>query len=155
MFQRLVFMLSAALSLVPMVLAQESVHQYARPGYATKTVYIWGAVGMPGVWKVEEDADLIELLSAAGLRGYGEDQRGGRTNLILRIYRKSAGSRSEIFREEVDRLLVGEQNYPSLQEEDVLAIEAKQRFGWQNVTAILGAAASVSLLVIRIVAFTS
>lgn len=150
MLRTLLFALCGLCSVPSAALAQEPVHHYARPGYATKTVYVWGSVGTPGVWKVEEDIGLIELLSAARLIGYGATQRGGPQELILRIYRESGGDRREIYREQVDQLLAGPQTYPTLQEGDVIAVESKQKIGWQTIASVVGAASSVALLFIRL-----
>ena len=148
------FGLALGLVLLPLsaTQAQEPVHQYARPGYATKTVYIWGAVGAPGVWRVEENVELIELLTAARLVGYGANSRGGRQDFILRIYRVENGSRTEIYSERVNRIISGAQEHPQIREGDRLAIETRQRIGWQSAASMIGAVSSFTLLVIRLLA---
>ena len=51
------------------------------------TLYVWGAVSRPGIWVVEREASLIEVLSLANLQAEDNLQQGVRENRFLRIYR--------------------------------------------------------------------
>ena len=59
---------------------QSYVNEFARPGQPTTTLYLWGAVGTTGIWRVERDVDLIQLLSVARVPGIGASQQDVRQN---------------------------------------------------------------------------
>lgn len=130
--------------------AQDPVYEYARPGYPTKTIYVWGAVSSAGIWRVESNTELIEFLSAVRVPGFGSDQRGGSGDLVLRIYRNGPDGRDEIYTESIKNLLVGRPDYPALQDMDIVTIEVRRRIGWQSVASVVGALSSVTLLIIRL-----
>lgn len=154
-FERILYARSLIIALlftglVTTCAAQDRVYDYARPGYPTKTIYVWGAVSSAGIWRVESDTDLIEFLSAVRLPGFGSDQRGRSGELILRMYRNGPNGREEIYVDRVKNLLVGTPDYPALQDMDIVTIEVRPRIGWQSVASVLGALSSFTLLVIRL-----
>lgn len=107
--------------------------EFYRPGRPTMIVYIWGAVGQPGIWRVERGVDLIPLLSAAKVPGVGTNPQGVSQQYLVRIFRDMGGKRQEIYRERLERLVGGgAHSYPPLQEGDILVVEMRQRarFGW-------------------------
>lgn len=138
------------LSFVSTSAAQESAFTHARPGYPTKTIFVLGAVGSPGVWKVEQDTDLLELLTVVHLSGVSTSSRGVRQNAIVHIYRGAEGSRREIYSGKFENILVGRKDYPDLMDGDVLSVETKTRIGLMSVATWAGSAASLALLVLRI-----
>ncbi|CAM3256257.1 hypothetical protein [Rhodothermus bifroesti] len=107
--------------------------EFFRPGRPTMVVYIWGAVGQPGIWRVEREVDLISLLSAARVPGVGSSPQGVSQRYLVRIFRDIGGNRQEIYQERLEHLVGGgSRPYPPLQEGDILVVEVRQRarFGW-------------------------
>ena len=127
-------------------------HQYARPGRPTISVYVWGAVEMPGTWKVEPDVDLVEFLSTVRVPGTGQSDPRTRKNTVVRIYKKNADTRSLVYEVPLNDLLTQKVTYPGLHDQDVLQVEtiSKPRFGWRDVGSIIGTASSLLLLFIRL-----
>lgn len=145
------------MGLAPASLAQsipqnQYVNQYARTGRPTIDVFIWGEVGTPGLWRVELDIDLIELLSVARLRNVGVEEPGIRRRVILRIYREEGGQRSEIYNEQLERIVGGGRVYPPLQDGDILEVVVRRKNTptFRTVTSLIGATSAVVLLIIRI-----
>jgi hypothetical protein len=107
---------------------QSYVNEFARPGQPTMTLYLWGSVGTTGIWRVERDVDLIQLLSVAQVPGIGASQQNVRQNFILHIYREIDGERTQIYEEEIQNLIGGgARSVPSLQDGDILAVETQTR----------------------------
>lgn len=151
---------SAPLPLVKTANAQEIqieepsfTNEYARPGRPTMTVYLWGDAGTTGIWTVERDIDLVELLSAARVPGLGDQNPELSRRVDVTIYRKTGGSRSQIYQRRLQELAEGVQDYPSLQEEDIVEIrtEQRRRFSFSTLTTYVGTASSLVLLVLRLV----
>lgn len=126
--------------------------EYARPGRATMTVYLWGDLGTPGVWRVERDVDLIDLLSAARVSGIGRDAAGVASENTLHIYRGPGSDRQQIYEVELEQLLGEGADYPDLSEGDVLVIETKQRqrFGLQEASQLVTTISTLTLLVLQL-----
>ena len=135
-----------------MAQAEERITDFSRPGRPTMLVYVWGSSSTPGIWKVEQDVDLLELLSSAQIPNFGSTDNSSKTTVNVRVFRSSGGNRVEIFQSEMNDLLLSGKIYPELQENDIIMIESKtkQRFNLQTVFSAIGAAASLVLLVIRI-----
>ena len=107
---------------------QSYVNEFARPGQPTMTLYLWGTVGTTGIWRVERDVDLIQLLSVAQVPGIGASQQDVRQNFILHIYREVNGERNQIYEEEIQNLIGGgAKPVPPLQSGDILAVETQTR----------------------------
>ena len=132
--------------------SEERVTDFSRPGRPTMFVYVWGTASTPGIWKVEQDVDLVELISSAQVPNFGNIDTSKKSTVTVRIFRMSGSRRSEIFQSEMNALLTSGNTYPALQENDIIMIETntKQRFNLQTVFAAIGAAASLVLLFIRI-----
>lgn len=131
----------------------ELTQRYAPPGVPTQTVYIWGAVGVPGVWRVEQDIDLVELLSAARLTGVGRDEPGTRESNRVQVFRQSGGSgRQLVYEATLDEVLSPGATYPTLQDQDIIEVETirKNRFGWRDVGTVLSIGSSLTLLALRL-----
>lgn len=127
-------------------------HEYARAGRATITVYVWGAVQAPGTWKVEQEVDLVELLSAIRVPGTGESDPRTKKRTVVRIYRKTAGARALVYETRLDDLLTQDAVYPGLADQDVLQVETitRSRFGWRDISAVTGTISSLLLLAFRL-----
>ena len=149
-----VLMFFGAVPLYAQSASQESsyTHRYARPGRATMTVYLWGQVSTSGIWQVEENVDLIELLSAAGVPGIGTNQQETRQEIILHIYRRANEQRDEIYSRKMESVLEETQDVPDLQEGDVLVLEARERnrFSFSTLAQYVGTASTLALLFLRL-----
>lgn len=142
--------------------AQEvSPYEYARPGQPTMTIYVWGAVSKPGIWVVEREATLVEILSLVNVQGGGTTQEGVQETRFLRIYRGGVPSepsglqadRNLVYETPLDEIVTALQVAPMLQDGDVLAIEVETRRSWftfRNISSLIGTAASLTLLIIRL-----
>ena len=125
---------------------------YARPGYATKVIYVWGAVATPGIWRVEREVGLLELLSVARPSGIGTEQPGLRDDTTVRLYRDAGGERNQVYEEDLEHIVKSAETYPILQEGDILVVETRtrRRINWQMVTSLVGTASSLVLLYLRL-----
>jgi len=127
--------------------------EFYRPGRPTMIVYIWGAVGQPGIWRVERGVDLIPLLSAAKVPGVGSSPQGVSQQYLVRLFRDVNGERREIYNERLERLVGGgARPYPPLQEGDILVVEMRQRarFGWGTVFEVTRTVAQMLTLYLLI-----
>lgn len=135
---------------------EDYVNTYARPGEATQTVYVWGAVGTPGIWEIETGTSLVELFSVVRPTGYGEESTGTRTRILLRIHRTTDGETRVAHEMRLSELLeMPPPERPSLQPQDVIEVRSVQtrKFSFETVSTVIGSLSSVTLLIIRIFEF--
>ena len=128
---------------------QDYVNTFAQPGQSTITIYLWGTVGSPGIWRVERGVDLVSFLSAVQIPGLGAADQDVRRNFELHIYRTQSGDRRQIYVEDVENLLAGgAQPYPPLQDGDILVIETetRRRLSFRTVFEIVRTTASLITL---------
>ena len=107
---------------------QSYVNEFARPGQPTMTLYLWGAVGTTGIWRVERDVDLIQLLSvrSPACRAWARRNRMCASGLSSTSIGSRAGSAQQIYEEEVENLIGGgAAPVPALQDGDILAVETQ------------------------------
>lgn len=127
---------------------------FVRPGQNTVQVLLLGDVGQPGLYKVGEDTDLIQLLALSG----GERSEGGgggrrlrrEGDTTVRLYRPSNGERELIFEAEMDEF-VARSAYPALKTGDVIQVETKRGFPWFDTVRFLTTTTTFVLTVIRFV----
>lgn len=135
------------------VRSSDHVHTYARSGHATHTVYVWGAVDQPGVWKIEPSTGLVEFFSVVSPRGYGVEGAGTKKEVTLRIHRSSDGDPQLVREIQLNDLLeLPRSQRPALQAGDVLEVRTKEerKFSFETVTGVLGTVSSLVLLGLRI-----
>jgi hypothetical protein len=132
--------------------AEGIVTDFSRPGQPSMIIYLWGGVSRPGLWRVERDVDLVQLLTAAGVPSIGTDPAGTRRRTFIRVYRTSGDNRTEVFEQRVDRLLAEDSAYPPLQAEDIVEVQVKERraVGIQLIGTLVSTASAVTLLVLRL-----
>lgn len=143
---------------VPAGLAQSTtspgqyVQVYARPGRPTINVFVWGSVGAPGIWRVEPEVDLVELLSVVRVPGVGIDEAGVHEQTRLQIFREQGGRRVEVYSEEVEYLLSVARAYPTLQEGDILEVTTRRRtkVNVLMVSQVVGTLSSLVVLVLSL-----
>jgi len=132
---------------------EQQVYTYARPGQETITLYVWGAVNQPGVWKVAPKTGLVELFSVIQPRGYGIESPSTDTDVVVRIHRTRDGETRLIDELEMAELLeMRPADRPQLRGEDVIEVRAieNRTFGFSLVGTVVGTLSSVTLLVLRI-----
>ena len=146
------FSLALVSSAQELPLQQRFINEFTRPGRPTMTVSLWGSVAYPGVWNVERDVDLIDLLSAAQIPGAGVVEPDVRQQAVIKLYRPVNGERREIYRADLEQLLGEGQSYPTLANGDIVEVVLvrRRRVGFQFVTQIVGTSATLTLLVLRI-----
>jgi len=129
------------------------VKTYARPGEATQTVYVWGGVDQPGIWKIEPQTGLVELFSVVNPSQFGVETSDTRNEIMIRIHRTTNGQTQVVHEMRLDALLeMRPSQRPMLQAEDVVEVRTiqKQKFSFQRVSTIVGTLSSLTLLAIRI-----
>ena len=132
----------------------ENPNRFARPGMPTNEVWVWGEVSQPGIWRVERGADLVQFLSHLRVPGLLQRQAQTRSQFTLKIYRGASQSRELIYEIRLDELLEEGDEYPELQDGDILAVELRQRQSrlqlFRLVTGVVSSAASLTLLFLRL-----
>lgn len=116
------------------------INDFTRPGELSMIVFIWGAAGNPGIWRVERDVDLLALLSAAGVSSRGVSSNNAQqaldiaTRTSIRIFRSRGDTRDVIYEERIEDLLRNGGSYPALQEGDIIEIESvpRRRVTWRT-----------------------
>ncbi len=126
-------------------------YEFFRPGRATMTIYIWGSVARPGIWRVEPEVDLIELLSAARVPTLREDEQYNE-RLWLVIYRGEQSQRRQIYRKLMEDLLEEGATYPNLQGGDILELEVERqrRISFRTILQLVGTGTTLVLLLFRL-----
>jgi len=125
---------------------------FSRPGQPSMTVYLWGGVGRAGLWRVERNVDLVQLLSAAQVPSIGTDRSGIRRRTSVNVYRLVNDKRRQIYSVRVDDLLKDGASYPQLQPEDVVEVKVRERrsVGIALIGTIISTASTVTLLALRL-----
>lgn len=128
------------------------INRFAPPGQPTILVNIWGTVGQPGLWRIQPDVDIIELLSVVGVPGLGRDEPDTRQKTIIAVYRMQDNKRREVYRQDLEKILQDGSAVPTVRNGDVLAViqERRRGFGFSFFTSIVGAASSLTLLLLRL-----
>ena len=127
-----------------------SVYIFARPGDATKRVYVWGAVLKPGLYEVVTDTDLSALLSLAGgpIRPIRTDEVQQR--VTLRLHEMEGSVRRLTYEASVDSLL--QRDLPMPGEGDVVEILISQHRirSWRDNAGLVSAGASILTVLITL-----
>ena len=154
-------MMVVAYSLAPAAPAQSvEAYEYARTGRPTMTLYVWGDVSRPGIWRVERDLDPIEFLTLLNVQTGGTEQEV-REKRYLKIYRHE-GISAATHGPDIDRILAFEAELEEVftgtsdlefRDGDVLTLEvetSRKFFTLQNVSSLIGTAATLVLLIFRL-----
>lgn len=131
-----------------------SYYVFARPGDATVQVLVMGLGG--GIYEISNGTRLDELLALVG--GASDTNIGQRTErqvrtTTVRLYRMQGPQRVLIYEAPLQEMLLEPGTYPTLQDEDLFIVETldETRFDWRDGLRIVTSAASVLLLIERIV----
>lgn len=130
-----------------------SYHIFSRPGEATIQVLVMGDAS-GGVYVVGASTTMGELLALAGGTQIGSPQAGIVRNVDIRLLREEGGQRAVIYEAPIKQALLEPHAYPTLQDGDVLIVEARSRraFGQQlrEALSITSSLTSLILLADRI-----
>jgi hypothetical protein len=125
---------------------------YARPGQPTITVNVLGQVAQPGRWRIEEDVDLVNFLTVLRPVGVGLSAADTRQQQLVRVYRPAGDGRALVFESGIPELLSGSRRAVELVDGDTVVVEtmSRSRFNLQTGVSLVGALASVVLLVLQV-----
>lgn len=131
---------------------QAAYYNYAEPGDVTLLVNVWGTVRNPGLYEIPQRTRLSTLLSVAGGPIVGQRSRREDRAIQIRLYREEAGGRQVVFDTTMENELFATNADPELRAGDILVVETlvRQRLSWRDVFPIVGAAASVTLIIERL-----
>ena len=130
-----------------------AVFRYANPGQPTMDVRVWGAVRSPGVYQVERDTDLIDVLTLAGGPAIPAEDDQSVRNVEVQILRETAAGRTVVLTSTLDALTAQDMPIPDLQDGDLVSLTAqtRQRFTWRDALSVTASVAGLALLIIRLV----
>jgi hypothetical protein len=129
---------------------------YAQPGEATVQVSLWG-MPQPGIYEVPDSTALDRLLTMAGgvnMQTRQENRKPPR--ITVRLYRDGREESGPLVEARLEDILKGRIESPELREGDRVVVETIQptSFTWQDGLSIVSTAASLSLLILRILRFS-
>lgn len=115
------------------------VQDYGRPGVPRITIYVWGNA-QTGVWTVEEDASMLEVVSATSRVGLDERNPERRQIHTLRLFRDGNRSGDPEFEARLEDVFSRSVTLPELRERDVLVIESRtrRRLSWRDLNQVTG-----------------
>jgi hypothetical protein len=127
--------------------------RYAAPGEPTMDIRVWGTVGSTGVYQVEPDTNLLELLTLAGGPAIPAESDRTVQTVHVELIRNPTGARTVVLKTTLNELTNQDTLFPDLQDGDlvVLTLETRQRFTWREVLSVTSSVASLALLVLRLV----
>lgn len=123
------------------------IREFGEPGVPKVTVYLWGDNANNGIWRVDEETDLLTFLSVASVSGFTERRPEVQSSIWIRIYRQGEGQGDDPFfqAEAGDVLSEPRGSLPTLRDDDVVVVESqtRRRFTWRDISQITGTAASL------------
>ncbi len=132
--------------------SQAAYYNYSEPGDVTILVNVWGTVRNPGLYQVPRGTTLSTLFSVAGGPSIAQRTRRQTRTIEVRLVRNEGGERRPIFNSVMENEVVVAAEDPVLQEGDVLTVETvtRQRLSWRDLFPVVGAAASMALIIERL-----
>jgi hypothetical protein len=130
-----------------------AVFRYAAPGEPTMDIRVWGAVRSAGVYQVEEEATLLDVLTLAGGPALPAETDRTEQTVRVEVVRDPSGARTVVLATTLGELTDQDVTLPELQDGDLVTLtpESRQRFTWRDALSVTSSLASVVLLVLRIV----
>lgn len=124
---------------------------FYRPGEDLIRVQILGDIGS-GIYVIGAGTTLIELLSLAGGTPLGDRGAEIDQEVTVRVLREANGVRSVIYEADAERLLTRPDQYPALQNGDLVTIQTRlrRRYNLRETLQIVSSLASIALLAIRL-----
>lgn len=134
-------------------LALENV--YARAGHATMVIYVGGDVALPGRWRVETEAELLDLLAVARPTEIMVENNPTIEKVGVQVYRGANDGRSLVFDEPFQSLLTSSSASLRLEEGDFIVVDIVEReesssIGLSDILTIATGVASLLLSAITI-----
>jgi hypothetical protein len=129
----------------------KSWYYFVEPGAATIQVYAYGKVASPGVYVLEEGANLGLLLALSGGPVFASNPDWFQTPRV-RLFRNRGGARVQVYESVMDDIHHANSDSPVLQEGDVMTIDVDQRrrLNWRDVFTVISPILSTLLLVERL-----
>lgn len=128
-------------------------YTFVRSGEVRIEVLALGTVKSPGLYAVGLGTTLDEFLALTGGTSLGTRSGDAEVSLIVRLYRDVRGKRMLIYEEPLERVLVGTEEYPVLQDGDALMVETIVRQQWftlDRMLSLFSTAATLVLLILRL-----
>jgi protein involved in polysaccharide export with SLBB domain len=129
-------------------------YKYAESGDVTVLVNVWGTVRFPGRYELRQGVHLGDLISlAGGPLDRPLDPEATERTITVKVSRGSDQGRRIMFNSILDDIVESPQNYPILQEGDVVLIETldHQKFRVRDALPIANLLATLALIVVRVI----
>lgn len=122
-------------------------YRFTEPGQPTVRVLVMGAEA-PGIYELGAETKLDELLAITGGGGIASPT----IHSTVRLYREEGARRNLIYESPLRDMLTEPNEYPRLQEGDVLVVETveRRRLSWQDGITILSGLSSVVLIAFQL-----
>jgi hypothetical protein len=126
-------------------------YNYSEPGDVTILVNVWGTVRNPGFYEVPRGTTLSTLFSVAGGPSVLPRMRHQSRTIDVKLLRSNGSYREAIVHSVMENDIIVADQDPVLEAGDVLTVETvtRQGFSWRDVFPIIGAAASMALILER------
>lgn len=128
--------------------------EHWEPGRPTMQVYVLGAVGNPGIWRVNRDVTFVEFLTLVSPSGIGVRSIDVLQNQTIELYRTEATGRQLVYTQDLNDVVSGLAPSPTLQHNDLLVFDSfqrpRRRITFRTVTTTIGTASSLLLLYLRL-----
>ena len=123
-------------------------YYYVSPGSRTIQVEVMGAVQAPGLYELNDDTSLNQLLALTGGPTMGPRATRMRRTVTLSLFRPASGSVTPVYESQILDGSLYAQDYPPLREGDVLRVDVveRTRFNWRDALQIITAGASAYLV---------
>ena len=107
-------------------------NQYARPGHPTMVIYVLGDVGITGRWRVEREAQLLDVLAVARPAAITTEDSQSLEDVRVKVYRGSDDGRALVFNEPIESLLTSSNASLRLEEGDVVVVDLIEKVNATN-----------------------
>ena len=130
-----------------------AVFRYAPPGEPTMDIRVWGAVRSAGIYQVEYETSLLDVLTLAGGPALPAETDRTEQTVRVQVVRDPSGARTVVLAAELGELTDRDVVLPDLQDGDLVTLtpESRQRFTWRDALSVTSSVASLALLILRIV----
>lgn len=127
-------------------------YNYAEPGEITVLAQVLGTVRFPGLYTLARGTRFSELLALAGGPAITERPRQNKRTVAIRLYRLRGDDRVLIKESVGAEVLDPSGGDPEIAAGDIVLVESVVRQGvtWRDIFPIVGAVASVTLIVERL-----
>ena len=126
-------------------------YYFVTPGSATVQISAFGKLHHPGVYVLEEGANLALLLGLSG--GPTEpNQPDIKQTATVKLYRNTGGARSLAYEASFEEVMDQASASPVLTEGDIVIVDVvqKRRMNWRDIFTVVGPLLSTLLLIERL-----